>query len=153
MSPSCCRTVSLILDWCFLEVMLQHQQLHLLCVYQYYVCVQLVIRDVASLKDNIFLKLHSNNGFIWNLYCAHFFFQQVEYLSSTNHREYMKQHYVGIYGGRKAVNDVHMIHPKFPFLTRFISLCSFCLTGMLGCSSSHPCLRCRCQRLSHPAPV
>lgn len=60
---------------------------------------------------------------------------------------------MGIYGGRKAVNDVHIIHPKFPFLTRFISLCSFCLTEMLGCSSSHPCLRCRCQRLSHPAPV
>lgn len=42
----------LILDCCFLEIMLQQQQLHLLCVYQDYVCVKLVIRDFASLKEN-----------------------------------------------------------------------------------------------------
>lgn len=49
----------------FLEIMLQHQQLHLVCVYQDYVYVKLVIRDFASLKENCFLKLPSNNGFIW----------------------------------------------------------------------------------------
>lgn len=58
---------------------------------------------------------------------------------------------MGRYGGRQEVN--YIIHPKFPFLTWFISLCFHCLTEVLGCSSSHLCLRCRCQWLSYPAPV
>lgn len=46
----------LILDCCFLEIMLQHQQLCLVCIYQDYVCVKLVTRDFVSLKKNYFLK-------------------------------------------------------------------------------------------------
>lgn len=65
----------------------------------------------------------------------------------------MKQLCVGRYGGRQAVNGVHIVHPKFPFLTEFISLCFYCLTEMLGYNSSHLCLRYRCQWLSYPIPV
>lgn len=35
------------------------------------------------------------------------------------------------------MNDVHVIHPEFPFLARFTSPCFYCLTELVGCSSSH----------------
>lgn len=39
-----------------------------------------------SLKEDYIKKLHRNNGFIWNLDCDHFFFQQIQYFLNKPQR-------------------------------------------------------------------